>query len=93
MGYSVKLTNDYGKPLYLEVWTGSGAGSHDQAGNTKRFGGNLDTEQYFDPDNDDSIVWYARTADPDNPGGLGAWHTFSPDDSNTPVVISLSSVS
>ena len=82
MGYSVKLVNDYGQPLYAEVWTGNRPDN--AANNTKRFSGNLEPGQFFDPNNDDPIVWYARSKDPGNPGsGLGTWHTFSPNADNT----------
>lgn len=89
MPYSVSILNDFDVAVMVEIRTGNDAS--DYSNNRLFFGGSLPSGESRNPDNDDPIVCYRRTADPDNSGsGMGAWNTFSPNDINTPVTLKLS---
>jgi hypothetical protein len=89
VGYSVVIKNDYDKPLMVEIRTGNNASDYTK--NNLFFKDMLEAGDSRDPDNDDPIVCYRRSANPDDLGGpMGDWNTYSPNDQNTPALIKLS---
>jgi hypothetical protein len=88
MPFSVDILNDYANPLWTEVRTGN---SPDCTQNALFFQGDLGAGQSVNPNNDDPVVCYRRSKNPDDPTeGPGGWNTFSPDDTNTPAQLLLS---
>jgi len=89
MGYSVEILNDYTAPLRVEIRTGDNATEYTK--NQCFYEGKLEGGHSKNPDNDDPLICYRRSADPDNPASeMAGWHTYSPNNDNTPVQLLLS---
>jgi hypothetical protein len=85
MTYQITFENTLSKPVQLQVNTGNGGCDTNQ---------NVVDEQVAvagtkQINTDWNVVCYRRTADPDNPGPMTGWVTFSPDDTNTPATIDI----
>jgi hypothetical protein len=84
--HQISFTNQFGVPVALEIRSGSNA--CDQ--NTQRYSNTLAAGGTYTLNTDDNVVCYRRTSNPDDPdSGFTVWNTFSPDDDNTPVTITL----
>ena len=85
MSYKITFENTLAKPVQLEVHAGSGGCDANQSVFDEQLAAGGTTEI----DTDQNVVCYRRTADPDNPGTMTSWATFSPDDINTPATIDI----
>jgi hypothetical protein len=86
MSYQITFENTLSKAVQLQVNAGDKV---DCNANGQVVNEQLDAYKTKTIDTDENIVCYRRTADPDNPGQMTAWVTFSPDDQNTPALIDV----
>lgn len=85
MSYQITFENSLSKPVQLQVHAGNGSCDTNQSVLDEQ----LDAGATKEIDTDQNVVCYRRTADPDNPGTMTTWTTFSPDDINTPATIDI----
>lgn len=86
MPYQITFENSLADAVVLEIRVGNEA---DCDGNQPFYNDQIAAGGNKVIETDANVVCYRRTADPDNPGIMTAWDTFSPNDINTPADIDI----
>ena len=86
MPYQITFENSLAEAVVLEIRVGNEA---DCDANQPLFNDQIDAGGNKVIQTDFNVVCYRRTADPDNPGTMTDWDTFSPNNINTPAEIDI----